>query len=60
MITAILAGVFFILNPTLGVIVALVMPSVIGLSKDGNYSQVIAVVFLFIAFHFLQQQFSDM
>jgi uncharacterized membrane protein YobD (UPF0266 family) len=55
MITAILAGIFYIADPFLGVIVALVVPSLIALDSDQTYYSLGAVIMLYIAFFFMRK-----
>lgn len=59
MITAILAGIFYAISPILGVIVAVVMPSIVALDVNGDYAEVIIVVFFLLAMHFIKSQIED-
>ena len=51
MITVIAALIFYIVDPFLGVIVALVLPYAVSLDTTGDYSEVIvAIIFAVVAY----------
>ena len=55
MITAILAGIFFVVDPFLGVIVALVTPSIVALDYTNEFYEVGALVIIYGAMYFMRQ-----
>ena len=55
MITPVLALIFYAVDPVLGVVIAVVMPSVVAMDSNGDYSEVLLVVFLAVAFFFVRR-----
>lgn len=55
MITAVLAGIFYVVDPMLGVIVALVMPSIVAMDSNQDYAEVLIMVFLLGALFFVRR-----
>lgn len=55
MITAILAGIFFVIDPILGVIVAVVTPSLIALDYTNEFIELGAIVIFYGAMFFMRQ-----
>ena len=56
MITAILAVIFYAIDPLLGVIVAIVMPSIVALDSNGDYAEVIVFFMFSLAMYFVRKQ----
>jgi len=59
MLPAFLALIFYVVDPVLGVVVALVTPSVIALDNNGDYAEVIVVVIFSLAVYFVRQSMTD-
>lgn len=55
MIVAVVALIFWALSPTLGVVVALTLPSVLAADTDGSYSGAYLVVMLALALFFFRR-----
>lgn len=55
MIVLTLALIFWIVDPMLGVIMALCLPSVMALDTDGSYASVLVAVMLAIALYFFKR-----
>jgi len=53
MLVAILSFIWFVVNPIMGVITALVMPSVVAMDSDGEYSEVVIVTIAQIVLYFV-------
>jgi hypothetical protein len=54
MITAFVALLFYIVDPLLGIVLALVLPSVLALDTDGSYGQSLLVLLLAVAVYFVR------
>lgn len=55
MIVAVLSLIFYVVDPMLGVVLALVLPSVVVLDTTGDYSEVVIVVILAVALYFVRK-----
>ena len=55
MITLIGSLIFYVIDPMLGIIVALVLPSAVALDLTGEYQYVFVSVFLILAFYFVRK-----
>jgi uncharacterized membrane protein YqaE (UPF0057 family) len=54
-IVAVLSLIFYVVDPMLGVVLALVLPSVVVLDTTGDYSEVVIVVILAVALYFVRK-----
>lgn len=59
MIVAILSLIFYVIEPMLGLIVAVVMPNILTLDTNGDYAEVIIVIMFALAVHFVRKSFED-
>jgi len=55
MITAVLALVFYIFDKHAGILIAIVMPTVVAMDTDGNYSEVLVLVLFATAMIFVRK-----
>jgi len=58
-ISAVVALIFWMLDPMLGVIMAVVLPSVVAMDSTGDYPQVYVVVFLAFGLWFVRLMRDD-
>lgn len=55
MIAAIVALIFYVVDPMLGVIMALILPSIVAMDTEGNYAEALLVVFFAVALFFVRK-----
>jgi hypothetical protein len=58
-LAAVAALLFYIVDPYLGIIVALMAPGIIGLDTDGNYSELLTFLLFVVGVFFVRQMVSD-
>jgi len=56
---AILALIFYVVDPVLGVLFALISPAVIALDSNGDYAEVVVLVVFTLAVYFVRQSITD-
>ncbi|MBI3167259.1 MAG: hypothetical protein HYZ22_02190 [Chloroflexi bacterium] len=55
MITVIAALIFYIVDPMLGIIVALVLPYAVSLDTTGDYAEVVVALIFAVAVYFVRK-----
>lgn len=55
MITGFIALIFYVIDPILGVILALVLPSIIALDSTGEYGQALVTIIFAVALYFVRK-----
>lgn len=59
MITAILALIFYVISPELGIVIAVVTPNVLTLDVNGDYAEVVIEVMFALAVYFVRKSYED-